>query len=144
MPRATCPWPSKPSAHLRPMGRAGWSIKKPKNRIRFGAPRNSGITGGHMAQSTLVPTPKMWSRVRMFVCLAALVAALPAPLSAAAPDPVLEWMQITNDTVIAAGTSPLFTGRQVALVSSAVFDAVNGIERRFQPIHVTAKAPHDA
>jgi hypothetical protein len=97
-----------------------------------------------MAQSTPVQTPKKWSRVREFVWLAALLAALPAQLSAAGPDPVLEWMQITNDTVIAAGTSPLFTGRQVALVSSAVFDAVNGIERRYQQIHVTAKGPHDA
>ena len=79
-----------------------------------------------MAQSTLVSTPKMWSRIRMFVWLAALVAALPAPLSAAAPDPVLEWMQITNDTVIAAGTSPLFTGRQVALASVSMLRGAAG------------------
>src|SRR2546428_3583325 len=65
-------------------------------------------------------------------------------VSASAQDPVLEWMQITNDTVLATGTSPLFTGRQAALVSSSVFDAVNGIERRYQPIHVRGKAPHDA
>lgn len=97
-----------------------------------------------MAQSTLIQIHKMWSRVLFFVCLAALLIAFPARVSAAAQDPVLEWMQITNDTVIAAGTSPLFTGRQVALVSSSVFDAVNGIERRYQPIHVRAKAPHDA
>jgi hypothetical protein len=32
----------------------------------------------------------------------------------------------------------------VALVSSSVFDAVNGIEDRYQPIHVTAEAPRHA
>jgi hypothetical protein len=53
-------------------------------------------------------------------------------------------MQITNDTVIATGTSAVFAGRQVALVSSSVFDAVNGIERRYQSVHVKAKGPHDA
>ena len=97
-----------------------------------------------MAQSTPVQIHKMWSRVLLLVCLATLLVALPARVSASAQDPVLEWMQITNDTVLATGTSPLFTGRQVALVSSSVFDAVNGIERRYQPIHVRAKAPHDA
>lgn len=97
-----------------------------------------------MTQSTLVQIPKMSSRALVFVCLAVLAVALPARVAAAAPDPVLEWMQITNDTAITAGTSPLFTARQVALVSSAVFDAVNGIERRYQSIHVRARAPHDA
>jgi membrane-associated phospholipid phosphatase len=97
-----------------------------------------------MAQSTLVGIHKMWSRVLSFVCLAALLVALPAQVSAAAQDPVLEWMQIANDTILAAGTPPLFAGRQVAMVSSSVFDAVNGIERRYQPIHVRAKAAHDA
>jgi hypothetical protein len=35
---------------------------------------------------------------------------------------VLEWIKIANDTVIASGTSPLFTGRQMAMVSAAMFD----------------------
>ena len=78
------------------------------------------------------------------VGLAALSIALVLPSSAIAPDPVLEWMKITNDTIIAAGTNPLFTSRQVALVSASVFDAVNGISRRYDPIHVTAKAPGNA
>jgi len=32
----------------------------------------------------------------------------------------------------------------VALVSASVFDAVNGIEPRFQPLHVKPAAPHNA
>ena len=54
----------------------------------------------------------------------------------ASADPVLDWIKITNDQVIAAGTSPLASARQVAMVAAAVFDAANGIEPRFQSIHV--------
>ena len=64
-----------------------------------------------------------------------------APASA---DPVLDWIKITNDQIITAGTSPLASARQVAMVASAVFDAVNGIEPRFQSIHVRAKGPRHA
>jgi membrane-associated phospholipid phosphatase len=67
------------------------------------------------------------------------------PLTAAAPsDPVLEWIGITNDTALAAGTSPLATSRVVALVSGSVYDAVNGIEPRYQPLFVKPNAPHPA
>jgi membrane-associated phospholipid phosphatase len=75
---------------------------------------------------------------------AMLLVARPMSVSATTPDPVLEWIGIMNDTVLAGGTNPLVTSRVVALVSSAAFDAVNGIEERFQPIHVTAEAPRQA
>jgi hypothetical protein len=70
--------------------------------------------------------------------------ARPTLVSATTPDPVLEWIGIMNDTAIAGGTNPLVTSRVVALVSSSVFDAVNGIEGRYQPIHVTTEAPRHA
>jgi membrane-associated phospholipid phosphatase len=76
--------------------------------------------------------------------LAMLLVARPMSVSAATPDPVLEWIGIMNDTVLAGGTNPLVTSRVVALVSASVFDAVNGIEGRFQPIHVAADAPRYA
>jgi hypothetical protein len=76
--------------------------------------------------------------------LAALMAASPSPVSAATPDAVLEWIGVMNNTVLAAGTAPNVTGRVVALVSASVFDAVNGIEPRFRPLHVRPDAPHDA
>jgi membrane-associated phospholipid phosphatase len=75
---------------------------------------------------------------------AMLLLARPVSVSAATPDPVLEWVGIMNDTVLAGGTNPLITSRVVALVSSSVFDAVNGIEERYQPIRVTAEAPRHA
>jgi hypothetical protein len=68
-----------------------------------------------------------------------------AHTGSAPPDPVLEWMQITNDVVLTLpATNPLVTSRNVALVSAAVFDAVNGIEPRYQPFLVKPNAPHSA
>ena len=78
------------------------------------------------------------------IMLVALLAAYPVPVSAVSPDPVLEWIGIMNDTVIAGGTNPLVTSRLVALVSSSVFDSVNGIDPRFRPLHVKPDAPRDA
>jgi len=72
------------------------------------------------------------------------IAVSPRPAAAAAPDPVLEWIGVMNNTVLAAGTAPNVTGRVVALVSASVFDAVNGIEPRFRPLHVRPDAPHNA
>jgi membrane-associated phospholipid phosphatase len=80
----------------------------------------------------------------LLVLLAVLLATSPVPMSAATPDPVLEWIGVMNDTVIAGGTNPLVTSRVVALVSASVFDAVNGIDPRFRPLHVRADAPHHA
>ena len=96
-----------------------------------------------MAWSTPLRTRRTWS-LSLGMMLAVLVAALPAQVSAAGQDPALDWIKITNDQIIAAGTSPLVSARSVALVASAVFDAVNGIEPRFRSIHVQARAPRHA
>ena len=72
------------------------------------------------------------------------MAVSPRPAAAATPDPVLQWIGVMNNTVLAAGTAPNVTGRVVALVSASVFDAVNGIEPRFRPLHVRPDAPHNA
>jgi hypothetical protein len=76
--------------------------------------------------------------------MVALFAVCPLQVSAATPDPVLEWIGVMNTTVLRAGTAPNVTGRVVALVSASVFDAVNGIEPRFGPLHVKPDAPHNA
>ena len=84
---------------------------------------------------------RTWSALLLIV---ALVAAGPLPVSAAAPDTVLQWIGIMNTTVLAGGTSPLVSTRVVALVSASVFDAVNGIDPRFQYLHVKPAAPDGA
>ena len=76
--------------------------------------------------------------------LALLLLVHPAPVTAATSDQVLEWIAIMNNTVIAGGTNPLGTTRNVALVSASVFDAVNGIDPRFQPLHVKPAAKDNA
>jgi len=83
-------------------------------------------------------------RSAMLLLIAAFLAASPLSVSAATPDPVLEWIGVMNTTVLTAGTAPNVTGRVVALVSASVFDAVNGIEPRYRPLHVRPDAPHNA
>lgn len=84
-------------------------------------------------------------RIALLMLLALLCVAHAQPVAAAAPsDPVLVWNAIMNDTVIAAGTSPLVSSRVVALVSASVFDAVNGVRPRYQPLYVRPAAPRHA
>jgi len=52
------------------------------------------------------------------------------------PDQVLEWNQIFVETLIAAGTANSSSQRLGAIVHTAVFDAYNGIERRYTPLFV--------
>ena len=84
--------------------------------------------------------------VTSILLIGALLAVLPIPAAAAVavPDPVLEWIGIMNTTVLAGGTNPLATTRVVALVSGSVFDAVNGINPRYTPLHVPPRAPASA
>jgi hypothetical protein len=49
-------------------------------------------------------------------------------------NPVLEWNQIFVDTLIATNTPNSSSQRLGAIVHTAVFDAYNGIERRYTPI----------
>lgn len=82
--------------------------------------------------------PALWSLILSGI------AAAPKPLAAAAPDPVLEWIGIMNDTVLASGSNSIVTSRVAALVSASVFDAVNGIEPRFHSLYVKPDAPRHA
>ena len=83
-------------------------------------------------------------RCTVLLVVAALLVVGPLSASAATPDPVLEWIGVMNTTVLAAGTAPNVNGRVVALVSASVFDAVNGIDPRFRPLHVRPDAPRNA
>jgi hypothetical protein len=88
---------------------------------------------------------KKFSRITSVCALLLIGIAATASPSAAAPrDPVLQWINIMNDTVLAGGTPPFFTSRIAAMVSASVFDAVNGIDPRYRPIHVPPNAPDGA
>jgi hypothetical protein len=62
----------------------------------------------------------------------------------AAVNQVLEWNQIFIDTLIITNTPNSSSQRLGAIVQTAVFDAYNGIERRYAPIFYQAEAPKGA
>ena len=63
---------------------------------------------------------------------------------AARADEVLDWNAILIRSVNAAGVPGALQGRLYAIVHASIFDAVNGIERRFTPIHVSPDGPKGA
>src|SRR5256886_11081332 len=65
-------------------------------------------------------------------------------LSWAAParaDVVTDWNELAFRVSLIGGASAQNAGRVAAIVHAAVFDALNGIDRRYTPIHV---APPDS
>src|SRR5688572_25193199 len=85
-------------------------------------------------------------RTRVAAAACALMMTLPASLNASAEEPgsanqVLEWNQILVDTLIATGTANSSSQRLGAIVHTAIFDAYNGIERRYTPIFFHGSAP---
>jgi hypothetical protein len=66
------------------------------------------------------------------------------PFVSAAADEVTDWNAIMFQRALAGGTTPLVMNRNAAIVQSSVFDALNGIERRYTPIHVQPAAPRGA
>src|SRR5688500_17471582 len=81
---------------------------------------------------------------RSVVLFLILVLQLTLPGSSYA-DEILDWNTIA---VRAMQTAPGVAGyahsRFLAIVHAAMFDAVNGIERRYTPIHVSPNAPRGA
>jgi hypothetical protein len=77
--------------------------------------------------------------IALFAAAAAAIA-LGSPGSSQAseqhPDQVLEWNQIFIETLIATNTPNSSSQRLGAIVHTAIFDAYNGIERRYTPIFV--------
>ncbi len=75
------------------------------------------------------------------LCAWALLASMAASGIAAA-DEISDWNQMLLQAML---TSPVtaapLTMRPAAIVEAAVFDAVNGIDRRYMPIYVPPAAP---
>lgn len=59
-------------------------------------------------------------------------------------DEVTDWNRILMRTLLVAAAGPPAAVRGAAIVQAAVFDAVNGIDQRFTPIHVEPAAPAGA
>jgi hypothetical protein len=59
-------------------------------------------------------------------------------------DEVSDWNRIMVAALAAENVGGIVATRHAAIVQSAVYDAVNGIERRYKPIHVATSAPRGA
>ena len=59
-------------------------------------------------------------------------------------DEVSDWNQNLFTAIFTAKLTPLVTTRATALVQSAVFDAANGVYKRYTPVHVPPAAPNGA
>ena len=78
------------------------------------------------------------------IAIVGLACALSIPAGARAGDTVLIWNQIAVDTAIANGQNPFVQARTHAVVSLAVFEAVNTITGDDEPYLGTFAAPDGA
>jgi len=89
-------------------------------------------------------------RVTLIAVLVALLVSSPigtakaVTTSAASINQVLEWNQIFIDTLIATNTANSSSQRLGAIVHTSIFDAYNGIQRRYTPLFVPGPAPRGA
>jgi len=79
--------------------------------------------------------------MKQLVVTSFIIGALACTLRA---DEVTDWNQILFNAALIAKTSPLIVLRQAAITEASVFDAVNGIDNRFTPIHVFERGPQGA
>jgi len=82
-----------------------------------------------------------WKRVVVVVAMVTGLGLSSAAGRTESPNQVLEWNQIFIDTLIATNTANSSSQRLGAIVHTAIFDAYNGIERRYTPIFVHDSAP---
>jgi hypothetical protein len=81
--------------------------------------------------------------MKTFIRFSTLLLTLVATFTVRA-DEVTDWNHILLKSLLTAKTSPLVAGRVCAIVQAAVFDAVNGIERRYTYLHVAPAADRGA
>src|SRR5262245_17199352 len=84
------------------------------------------------------------NRFNRGVATIALAAIILAVTGAAFADEVTDWNQYTINAIQSANASSVATMRILAIEQAAVFDAVNGVERRFTHIYVRPDAPRGA
>lgn len=82
----------------------------------------------------------MNTRLKLFVGLFLVSALSPAPRA----DEVTDWNAIMLESIRTAGVGGVLATRPAATVQTAVFDALNGIERRYGWLRVEPAAPSGA
>jgi hypothetical protein len=86
---------------------------------------------------------KMRSLKRLSVLVLGLAMLLLAS-SIARADDITDWNQHMLRAGTVGGTSPLVMSRVAAIVQASVFDAVNGIDGKYAPVHVPPGGPAGA
>ena len=84
--------------------------------------------------------------LRTFIVGAVLAAGggVAASAASAPADEITNWNQMLFRAGLVGGSTPLVITRVAAIVQAAMFDAVNGIDRRYTPIHVPSAGPAGA
>ena len=80
---------------------------------------------------------------RLYVLVLGL-AMLLSVSSIAGADDVTDWNEHMLRAGTVGGTTPLVMSRVAAIVQASVFDAVNGIERKYAPVHMPPGGAADA
>jgi PAP2 superfamily len=80
-------------------------------------------------------------RCSIFLCILAILLCISCIAQA---DDVTDWNQHMLRAGTMGGTSPLVMSRVAAIVQASVFDAVNGIDPKYAPVHVQPAAPAGA
>jgi hypothetical protein len=80
-------------------------------------------------------------RILPLLLVLGLSLALPAVSTA---DEVLDWNAVVRRAIVTAAAPGALQPRLAAIVHVSMFDALNGIEQRFTPIHVEGQAPAGA
>ena len=104
------------------------------------------LVGNQATTSWFRPTAsaRRWSLISIPWLAVALGAILTLAAAPAWADEVGDWNAVLFQASLTAGTSPLVMSRNAALVHAAIFDAINGIERRYTPMYVQPDAPRGA
>lgn len=86
-------------------------------------------------------TRSMITKLALVLVSLAALAAMPGAASA---DVVTDWNRTMVAALEADHTAPPPAARAAAIVQSSVFDAINGIDHRYTPVHVMPDAPRGA
>jgi membrane-associated phospholipid phosphatase len=107
--------------------------------------KKAAPTGAGEISMTTLKIPRTIDRsvaVRVSVIVPIVVLMMASVVRA--EDVVTHWNKVMLDTIAAEGTDPITSTRAAAIVQAAVFDSVNGIQRKYTPIHADIAKPDGA
>src|SRR6266487_1909748 len=83
-------------------------------------------------------------KTKHIIVAAGIACAALTPSSSSHADMVTDWNETAEAVIRASTPSPPVQTRALAIVNAAIYDAVNGIARTYQPYFVTDAAPPGA